>query len=102
MRAMRSLGPPVCSPGTNRTKRKLALRAWGAVQQHNDRHEPSKQSSERKPIQPKAIGRKRCRQYAKDDARKHEQHRLIPTPLQIISYRHAPTSYRVGAAEPTA
>jgi hypothetical protein len=94
VRAMCILGPSVRSPRTNRAKRTLALWARRAVQQHNDRHESSEQSGKRKPIQPKAIGCKNCRQNAKDDARKHEQHRLISTSLQIIPYRHRPTSYR--------
>jgi hypothetical protein len=66
------LNPSVRSSRTNRAKRTLALWARRAVQQHDDRHESSEQSGKRKPIQPKAIGRKNCRQNAKDDARKHE------------------------------
>jgi len=74
---MRGLGPPVCSTRANRAQRTPALRARRTVQQHDDRHESNEQSGKRKPIQPKAIGRKYRRQNAEDDARKHEQYRLI-------------------------
>jgi hypothetical protein len=95
-RAMCSFSPSVRSPGSNRAKRTLALRARRAMQQHDYRHQSGEQSSKRKPIQPKAIGRKHCRQNTKSDAWKHEQHGLISTSLQIIPYRHRLISYRVG------
>ncbi len=76
-RAMCSFSPSVCSPRSNRAERTLALRAWRAVQQHDYRRQSGEQSSERKPIQPKAIGRKHCRQNTKSDAWKHEKHGLI-------------------------
>ena len=94
VRALCILGPSVRSPRSNRAKRTLALWAWCAVQQQDNCHESGEQSGKREPSQPKAIGRKDCGQNAKDDARKHEQHRPISTSLQITSYRHRPTSYR--------
>lgn len=81
VRAVRSLGPSVCSTRANCAQRSLALWARRAVQQHDDRHESNEQSGKRKPSQPKAIGRKHRRQNAEDDARKHEQHRFISTLL---------------------
>ncbi len=100
MRAMCRIGPAVCCPRSNRTERKLALRARRVVQQHDDRHESSAQGGQRKPGQPKAIGRKGGRQNAKEDAGEHEQHRLISAPPQIIPYRHGALSY--GTVEATA
>src|ERR1700688_371949 len=96
-RAMGSFSPSVCGPGSNRAKRTLALRARRAMQQHDYCHQSGEQSSKRKPIQPKAIGRKYCRQNTKSDAWKHEQHGVISASLQIIPYRHRRISYRVGA-----
>src|SRR5579863_3866084 len=97
--AMCSPGPSVGGPGGYRAERTIALWAWGSVQQHDDPDESGKQSRERKPIQPKAIGREHGRQDAKGDARKHEQRRLISASLQLVPDRHGPTSYRV-AGEP--
>src|ERR1700734_1592200 len=96
VRAMCGRGPPVCSPGSYRPQRLLGLWAWRAVQQHDDRHESGKKNGERKPIQPKAIGREHSEHDAKGDARKHEQHRLISASLQMVPDRHGPTSYRVA------
>src|SRR5271156_1912193 len=95
VRAMCGLGPSICSPGSYRPKRLLALWAGCAIQQHDDPHESGKQCGEREPSQPKAIGHKNSRQNAQSDARKHEQRRLISALLQMVPYRHGMTSYRV-------
>ncbi len=81
VRAVRRLGPSVCGARGNCAQPALTLWAWRAIQQHDDRHESNEQGGKRKPIQPKTIGCKHRRQNTEDDARKHEQHRLISTPL---------------------